>query len=104
VQRWPGYYNGNGQYAIKYVPKQAEILNYRFASSVPGFPVQQGKLVITNQWPGRQHATDYLLGTNWYTDKTDPQLYDGKIQGGKTIAKWRNAVLLDWAKRWNWLR
>lgn len=103
VQKWAGYYIGNGEYAIKYVPKQAEIVNYKFTSNIPNFPTQEGKLVVTNLWPGKQHSTDYKLGANWYTDKTDPQLYDGKIQGGQTILKWRKQILLDWAKRWRWL-
>jgi hypothetical protein len=104
VQKWPGYYLGQGRYAIKYAPKQAEILNYRFTSGIPQLNGQTGKLVVSNLWPGKRHKTDYPLGSNWYTDKADPNLYDGKIQGGKTISKWRTDILLDWAKRWAWLR
>jgi hypothetical protein len=104
VQKWPGYYLGKGDYAIKYAPKQAEILNYRFTSGIPELNGLAGKLVVSNLWPGKRHKTDYPLGTNWYTDKADPNLYDGKIQGGKTISKWRSEILLDWAKRWEWLR
>jgi len=103
VQKWAGYYLGNGHYGLKYVPKQAETVSYRLTSAIPGFPVQEGKLVVTNPWPGKHHATDYALGTNWYTDQASPQLYDGKIQGGKTVSKWRQEVLLAWAKRWVWL-
>ncbi|WP_242689069.1 nucleoside hydrolase-like domain-containing protein [Pedobacter sp. SYSU D00535] len=104
AQEWPGYYLGNGNYSIKYAPKQAEILSYYFKSEIPGLNMKEGKLVITNRWPGTPRTTDYPLGDNWYTDKSNPRLYDGKIQGGKTIAKWRADVLADWAKRWNWLR
>ena len=104
VQKWPGYYLGKGRYAIKYAPKQAEILNYRFTSGIPQLNGLAGKLVVDNLWPGKRHKTDYPLGTNWYTDKADPNLYDGKIQGGKTISKWRTEILLDWAKRWAWLK
>ncbi|WP_205513965.1 DUF1593 domain-containing protein [Longitalea arenae] len=104
VQKWAGYYLGGGQYGLKYVPKQAEVVSYRLHSALPGFPVQEGKLVVTNLWPGKRNSTDYKPGTHWYTDKADPQLYDGKIQGGKTISRWRQDVLLDWAKRWECLR
>ena len=105
VQKWPGYYLGEGQYAIKYIPKKAEILNYKFSSSITALNGKEGKLVVANLWPGKvSHATDYKLGTNWYTDKSDANYYDGKIQGGKTILKWKNDVLLDWAKRWEWLK
>ena len=104
TQKWAGYYLGMGQYAIKYAPKQAEVLSYKFTSDIPNFPKQEGKLVVENLWPGKTHATDYKLGSNWYSDKSDPRLYDGKIQGGRTISKWRTSVGLDWAKRWEWLK
>lgn len=103
-QIWPGYYLGNGNYAINYAPKQAEILRYQITSKISGFPTQAGELVVSNRWPGKPNDTDYLLGPNWYSDSSDPKRYDGKLQGGKTILKWRNEVLTDWAKRWEWLR
>lgn len=102
-QIWPGYYLGNGNYALKYSPKQAEILRYRFTSEIPGFPNGEGELVVSNLWPGEPNETDYRLGPNWYSDTSDPALYDGKLQGGKTILKWRNDILMDWGKRWAWL-
>jgi len=104
VQKWPGYYLGNGQYGLKYVPKQAEILRYRFTSSIPNINFGEGKLVVINLWPGKVNSTDYKLGKNWYTDKGAPDLYDGKIQGGKTISKWKHNILSDWAERWSWLK
>ena len=104
TQKWAGYYLGKGQYAIKYAPKQAEVLSYKFTSDIPNFPKQEGKLVVENLWPGKTHTTDYKLGPNWYSDKSDPRLYDGKIQGGRTISKWRTSVGLDWSKRWEWLK
>lgn len=105
VQKWAGYYIGNGDYALKYVPKQAETVIYKFTSNLPYFPIEEGKLVVDNSWPGRRkYTTDYKLGANWFSDKADPELYDGKIQGGKTILKWRQDILYDWAKRWEWLK
>jgi hypothetical protein len=104
VQKWSGYYLGKGQYVLRFVPKQAETINYSFKSVVPGFAPGDGAIVVTNLWPGKPHSTDYMLGPNWYTDKGDASLYDGKIQGGKTLLKWRAEILQDWAKRWNWLR
>ena len=104
VQKWPGYYLGKGEYVIRYIPKKAEILNYLFTSQIPELDGLKGSIVISNYWPGEKHDTDYLLGNNWYSDKSDKDLYDGKLQGGKTILKWRSDVLLDWAERWNWLR
>lgn len=103
TQKWPGYYLGHGEYALKYVPKQAELVEYSFTSLIPELNIPRGQLLVTNSWPGKPHATDYPVGPNWFSDRSDPTFYDGKIQGGKTISRWRNEVLNDWAKRWKWL-
>lgn len=103
-QKWAGYYSGEGNYVVKYVPKQSETLSYKITSPIPNFPEQTGQLVVDNFWPGKIRKTDYRLGPHWYTDRNDPQLYDGKIQGGMTVKKWRDEVLQDWAKRWSWLQ
>ncbi len=104
VQTWPGYYGGHGEFVIRYIPKKAEILSYKFTSKIPELDGKEGSIVIDNLWPGKKHESDYVLGDNWYSDKSDKDLYDGKLQGGKTIQKWRTHVLMDWAKRWKWLQ
>lgn len=104
LQKWDGFYLGNGEYAIRYIPKQAESISYTITSGLPGFFSQSGQFVVDNAWPGKSRNSNYPLGANWYTDKKDPKLFDGIWQGGKTVLKWRNAVLIDWAKRWKWLR
>ncbi|GAB3986031.1 DUF1593 domain-containing protein [Spirosoma daeguense] len=103
VQKWSGYYLGDGNYAIMYIPKQSETLSYTLSSPIPGFPQESGKFVVHNIWPGKRSASDFKLGSNWYTDRGDPTLFDGRQQGAQTVLKWRNAALLDWAKRWRWL-
>ncbi len=104
VQKWPGYYLGNGDYAVRYIPKKSEILRYTFTSQIAELNGLEGTIVVSNLWPGKKHTTDYKLGNNWYSDKSNPDLYDGKIQGGKTVLKWKNDILLDWSKRWKWLK
>jgi hypothetical protein len=103
-QKWAGYYKEKDNYVVRYAPKQSENLSYTITSAIPGFPEQSGEFVVDNQWPRKTRKTDYPLGPNWYTDRSDPQLYLGKIQGGITVKKWRNEVLQDWAKRWAWLQ
>lgn len=104
VQKWPGYYLGSGEYIIRYIPKKAETLHYKFTSQITELNDITGSIVIDNYWPGKKHDTDYQLGDHWYSDRAAPEFFDGKIQGGKTVLKWRNDVLLDWAKRWDWLK
>lgn len=104
VQKWDGFYLGNGDYAIRYIPKQTETLSYTITSNVPGFESQSGQFAVDNVWPGKARSTNYPLGNNWYTDLQDPKSFDGIWQGGKTVQKWRTIVLMDWAKRWKWLQ
>jgi hypothetical protein len=103
-QKWEGFYLGNGKYTVRYSPKQGETLKYTITSNIPDFPTQNGEFVVGNIWPGDPVITGYALGANWYTDRSETELFDGKWQGAKTILKWRNEVMLDWAKRWDWLR
>ena len=104
IQDWNGFYLGNGVYGLKYAPKETEVLTYKITSKIPGFPERSGQLVVDNIWPGKSRITDYKTGSNWYSDKSNPQLFDGIKQGAKTVLMWRNEVLLDWATRWDWLR
>ncbi|PTQ98242.1 uncharacterized protein DUF5060 [Mucilaginibacter yixingensis] len=104
LQKWNGYYMGNGDYAVNYAHKQKEDITYTVTSNIPGFKAQSGALVIDNVWPGKPTANDFKLGSTWYTDKSAPELFDGGWQGAVTVRKWREAMLADWAKRWAWLK
>lgn len=103
-QLWPGYYLGNGNYAVRYSSKKPETASYKTISSIPGLNGHSGQYTSINPWPGKPNKDDYLLGPNWYGDLTDPKLFLGDQQGAKTISKHREAFLLDWAKRWAWLK
>ncbi|WP_312395067.1 nucleoside hydrolase-like domain-containing protein [Chryseobacterium sp.] len=103
-QSWDGYYVGDGNYALRYIPKQTETINYEIRSDIKELDKQSGQFFVSNVWPGKPNTTDYILGKNYYTDKQDPELYDNLWQGGKTVLKWRSDVLRDWAKRWQWLK
>ncbi|MDW7691902.1 DUF1593 domain-containing protein [Flammeovirgaceae bacterium SG7u.111] len=103
-QNWSGYHLGNGEYVVRYAPKKAETLSYEISSGIPELNGQKGQLVVSNVWPGNSSEHDYKLGDNWYTDPSDPALFDNGWQGAKTVLKWRRNVLLDWAERWEWLK
>ena len=102
-QKWEGFYLGDGNYAVRYSPKKAETLKYSITSDIKGFPNPNGVFVVDNLWPGKSCSSDYELGSNWYSEPSTPALYDGIWQGAKTVLKWRNEALQDWAERWKWL-
>lgn len=103
-QDWSGYYLGNGEYGVRYVPKSPAVLNYQTTSDIKELNGLKGEFVVGRMWPGHITKDAYKLGENWYTDKSDFKLFNGVWQGFETVAKWRNDVLLDWEKRWNWMK
>ena len=103
-QKWPGYYLGNGIYAVRYSSKKPEICTYITASSIPELNGQKGQFVSITPWPGKPGPDDYKLGTNWYSDRQEPEYFLEEQQGAKTVSKYREMFLLDWAKRWEWLK
>lgn len=103
-QDWTGVYMGDGIYAVRYAPKAPATLDYVITSDISELNGKKGWFVVSDSWPGEESPTGIKLGSNWYTDKGDKQLYDGIWQGSKTVSKWRNDVLLDWEKRLNWLK
>ena len=103
-QGWPGYYLGNGIYGVRYSSKKPETGNYKTKSSIPELNGQTGQFVSITPWPGKPGHNDYQLGENWYGDKPEPEFFLEDQQGAKTVSKFREAFLMDWAKRWEWLK
>lgn len=102
-QIWPGYYLGKGNYGVRYSSKKPETGTYLTPSKIPELNAQAGQYISVTPWPGEVDPNDYVLGSNWYSDRLEPQLFIGEQQGAKTVSKYREAFLLDWAKRWEWL-
>ena len=61
---------------------QAGILN-TLSSSIKQLNGLHGSFVVDDVWPGKPHADDYQLGKNWYSDRSDRTLYEGKGQGAR---------------------
>jgi hypothetical protein len=103
-QVWPGYYLGDGVYGIRYSSKKPEVGTYVSESTIPELDGLTGQYVSTIPWPGKASDQDYPLGSNWYSDRLDNSMFIEHQQGAKTVSKHRKAFLMDWAKRWEWLK
>lgn len=103
-QQWPGYYIGDGTYAFRYSPKAPARLTYTISSGLKMLDGQGGEFVVKDVWPGYPHTDNYQLGENWYSDKSDRDLFEDEWQGAKSVRIFRNAILDDWAERWSWLK
>jgi len=102
-QSWDGYYAGEGVYIARYVPKAPATLPYTVSSSISALDGGKGILVIDTLSSGRT-VDAWPVGANWFTDKRAAELFEGKWQGSRTISRWREAVLDDWAQRWKILK
>jgi hypothetical protein len=102
-QRIDGFYEGNGVYKVRFVPKDPGSWNYVINCSNKQLHGLKGEFISSNPWPGTPHPENIKLN-NWWSDKLDDELYLGVYQGAKTISKWREAYLNDWAERLRWLK
>lgn len=102
-QNWPGYYLGDGIYGVRYSSKKPETCKYIITSSIQELNGQTGQFVSIVPWPGKPGPDDYKLGANWYGDRPESEYFIEDQQGALTVSKYREAFLMDWAKRWEWL-
>jgi hypothetical protein len=102
-QRFEGFYEGSGRYIARFVPKAVGNWSYRISSPITELDGLEGQFTSVDGWPGKPHQEDIAPLKRWWSDSQDPDLYMGPHQGAKTVGLWREAFLLDWAKRWDWL-
>lgn len=88
---------------VKYSTYKTGAQPYTITSDIKGFPCQQGFITIDNIFPGKHRDTDYKVGSQWWSDKTDLSLFHDRNQGAATIFKFRKAIMEDWGKRCSWL-
>lgn len=98
-QQWPGYYLGDGDYAVRYSTYKPGIHAYVIEWNVPDGMPQEGFFTVSNVWPGRYGNADYPLGPYWFTDRPEPALFMNNWQGAQTTLKWRNEVMSEWEIR-----
>ena len=100
---WPGYHIGQGNYAVRYSPKQEGIFQYSTRSKITEINGLKGEFVSETPWPAAPNKDDYPLGSNWYGDLMEPEYFLEGQQGAKTLSRHRKEYLSDWAQRWRWL-
>jgi hypothetical protein len=97
-QEFTGYPGADGAWHFLFSPKEAKTWQYRIASNHPGLDGQSGAFTSRNPAPeqGRRPSDRY---PNWWTDDPAPGAAEGPHQGARTVSRWREAYLRDFAAR-----
>jgi hypothetical protein len=92
-----GRVRGRGRrLALHLLPEAADRLDYTIHSTDPRLDGKTGSFTAVLPKPGQPVASRY---PNWWTDDPDPALAEGICQGAKTVSRWREAYLRDFAER-----
>ena len=113
-QQWKGYYKGKGLYVLRHSTYYTGTLDYTITSTIDGFAPIKGQITVENTWERNGYKiqgscskcenTDYVVGSQWWTDSYAPKEYWNKCAGARTQQQVRQESMEDWARRWKWLK
>lgn len=97
-QEFPGFKDDASAWHFLFSPKEAKTWSYAIKSTVPGLDGLTGG--FTSEWPTpAQAAKPSTRFPNWWTDDPDPSVAEGVHHGAKTVSRWREDYLHDFAAR-----
>ena len=97
-QEFPGFSGSDGVWHFLFSPKDAKTWSYRIVSDHPGLDGQTGGFTSVLPSPSRAAEASPRY-PNWWTDDPDPRWREGQEQGAKTVSRWREDFLRDFASR-----
>jgi hypothetical protein len=95
-QEFPGYADKAGVWHFLYSPKEAKKWDYTIRSTHAKLDGQTGSFTAT--WPAAKQSASPRY-PHWWTDDPDPAVAEGVRQGAKTVSRWREEFLRDFAQR-----
>ena len=88
----------DGTVRFRFCPKAAKTYNFTIRSNVPALNGKTGGITSFVPPPYvAQHPSSQL--PNWYTDNPSKDVAEGKHIGAKTVSRWREDFLRDFAAR-----
>lgn len=97
-QNFPAFLDDAGGWHFMFSPKEAKTWSYTIKSTHPGLDGQTGSFFSC--WPTPDLAAKASPRyPNWWTDDPNPALAEGVHQGAKTVSRWREEFLRDFAAR-----
>jgi hypothetical protein len=93
-----GSVDPDGVVHFRFSPKDAKTYSYTIRSNVPSLDGKTG--MLTSVRPTPDGATRPSPGLpNWWTDDPSPEVAEGPHLGAKTVSRWREDFLRDFATR-----
>lgn len=97
-QKFDGFYCGNGQYKIRFMPKSVGEWQYVLQSDIPELNGQSGEFVSVSE--SRENRLDAGQGLkHWWADVLDPEWAEGEHMGAKTLNQYREMYLRSFQDR-----
>ena len=97
-QELVGHFDSNGVVRFRFCPKAAKRYNFRSESNVASLDGRTG--TITAYIPSPEIAkTPSQKLPHWWTDDLSPDTAEGSHSGARTVSRWREEFLGDFAKR-----
>lgn len=97
-QEFEGFYCGNGQYKVRFMPKSIGVWSYVTTSLIEQLNNQTGEFTCVEE--SEIHlGYDPQVYPNWWSDLLSPVLTVEQHKGAKTVSRWREDFLRDFQKR-----
>jgi hypothetical protein len=93
-----GSVDANGAMRFRFSPKEAKAYTYTIRSNVPALDGKAGALTSIRPAPDAAQRPSARL-PNWWTDDPSPAAAEGPCIGAKTVSRWREEFLRDFAAR-----
>jgi hypothetical protein len=99
-QALSGYFLGDGKVRFRFSPKSAKIFDFKIESNITSLNGKTGSITafIPPAELANHPSSNY---PNWWTDNPNPEFAEGEHIGAKTVSRWREEFLADFAVRMN---
>jgi hypothetical protein len=97
-QKLSGHAPGDGTMRFRFCPKAAKKFGFKIQSNVSAIDGKTGGIEAYISSPDIVQYPAANL-PNWWTDDPSPEVAQGPHHGSKTVSRWREDFLSDFAKR-----
>ena len=97
-QKLPGHAPGDGTMRFRFCPKAAKVYRFAIRSNVPAVNGKTGGITVVAPRPDIARRPSSRL-PNWWTDDPAREFADDGHSGAKTVSRWREEFLRDFAER-----